>query len=80
MYIRKIKKKQSKNSKAFFQYSLAQTMRIDGKVKQNIILYLGSDQALADDKNRKQVLEILKSKIFNPTCQKYLITDIGDRF
>ncbi len=64
MYIRRVKKQRSKDSKAFYQYTLAQTLRLDGKVKQNAILYLGSDSLLADDDNRKTVLEILKAKIF----------------
>ena len=64
MYIRAVKKKRSKDSKTFFQYSLAQTLRVDGKVKQKAILYLGSEQLMADSENRKVVLQILKAKIF----------------
>ena len=64
MYIRQMKKKRSKDSKTFYQYSLAQTLRIDGKVKQNAILYLGAEPLMADEENRKTVLEILKAKIF----------------
>jgi len=64
MYIRSVKKKRSKQSKTFYQYTLAQTLRIEGKVKQNAILYLGSDTLLADKENRKVVLDILKAKIF----------------
>jgi len=65
MYIRHVKKQRSKDSKVFHQYTLAQTLRVEGKVKQQAILYLGSDQRLADKENRKIVLEILKAKIFN---------------
>ncbi len=64
MFIRAIKKQRSKNSKVFYQYSLAQTLRVDNKVKQRAILYLGSSPLLADKNNRAIVLEILKSKIF----------------
>jgi transposase len=64
MFIREVKKQRSKDSKTFYQYNLVQTSRIDGKVKQNVILYLGSDPQLADKDNRKIVLDILKSKIF----------------
>lgn len=64
MFIREVKKQRSKDSKTFFQYNLVQTSRIDGKVKQNVILYLGSDPLLADKENRKIVLDILKSNIY----------------
>ena len=37
---------------------------MEGKVKQRIILYLGSDPLLMDATHRKTVLEMLKSKIF----------------
>jgi hypothetical protein len=40
-------------------------LRVDGKVKQNAILYLGSDPLLADKNNRKILLKILKVKILN---------------
>jgi len=65
MYIRRVKKQRSKTSKIFYQYTLAQTYRVDGKVKQKSVLYLGSDPRLADKGNRTIVLEILKAKIFN---------------
>jgi len=64
MFIRKIKKQRSSTSKIFYQYSLAQSVRVNGKVKQRAILYLGSDSLLSDKDNQKIVLEILKSKIF----------------
>lgn len=64
MYIRQVKKQRSKDSKTFYQYTLAQTLRIEGKVKQNAILYLGSDALLAHKDNRAVVLEILKAMIF----------------
>ena len=65
MYIRRVKKQRSKDSKTFYQYTLAQTLRVDGKVKQNAILYLGSESLMEDENNRKIVLEILKARIFN---------------
>lgn len=64
MFIRAIKKQRSKDAKVFVQYTLAQTSRVDGKVKQFSILYLGSEKLLADKANRALVLDILKSKIF----------------
>ncbi len=64
MFIRKVKKQRSSKSKVFFQYTLAQSSRVDGKVKQRVILYLGSETILEDDENRATVLSILKSKIF----------------
>lgn len=64
MYIRAVKKQRSKDSKTFYQYTLAQTLRVEGKVKQNAILYLGSDELMADKENRKVVLAVLKAKVF----------------
>ena len=64
MFIRQVKKQRSKTSKVFFQYTLAQTSRVDGRVKQRTVLYLGSDKLLEDKNNRNIVLNILKSKIF----------------
>lgn len=63
MYIRAVKKQRSKTAKTFYQYTLAQTVRVDQKVKQRSILYLGSDQVLANKTNRQVVLNILKSLI-----------------
>lgn len=65
MFIREVKKQRSKSSGVFFQYNLVQTSRIEGKVKQRVILYLGSDERLRDKENRNLVLSILKAKIFN---------------
>jgi len=64
MFIREVKKQHGKNSKIFYQYNLVQASRIDGKVKQRVILYLGSSPLLQDKDNRNTVLQILKSKIF----------------
>lgn len=64
MFIRVIKKQRSKDSKIFFQYTLAQSSRVDGKVKQRSILYLGSSPLLEDKINRDKVLRFLKGKIF----------------
>jgi len=64
MYIRKVKKQRSSQSKIFYQYTLAQSARVDGKVKQRAILYLGSDPLLENKDNQKIVLRILKAKIF----------------
>jgi hypothetical protein len=64
MFIREVKKQRNNNTKAFYQYNLVQTSRVDGKVSQKIILYLGSDPELQDKKARGMVLEVLKSLIF----------------
>lgn len=64
MFIRKIKKQRSSTSKIFYQYALAQSARVDGKVKQREILYLGSETLMGDKENRDIVLQVLKSKIF----------------
>lgn len=64
MFIREVKKQRSKSSKVFYQYNLVQSSRIEGKVKQKVILYLGSDTELRDKNARKQVLQSLKSLIF----------------
>lgn len=64
MYIRKAKKQRGKAGKVFHQYSLAQTYRADGKVKQRAILYLGADPLLENKDNRATVLRLLRAKIF----------------
>ncbi|MDT8431639.1 MAG: IS1634 family transposase [Bacteroidales bacterium] len=64
MFIRQVKKKNAKSGKTFFQYQLAQASRIEGKVKQQSILYLGSEPLLSDTENRKMLLDILQAKIF----------------
>ena len=64
MFIRQVKKKNAKNGKTFYQYQLVQASRIDGKVKQRQVLYLGSDNELKDNTIRKEVLEQLQAKIF----------------
>jgi len=65
MFIREVKKQRNPESKVFYQYNLVQSVRIDGKARQRIILYLGSDPLLQDRAGRKVVLDILKSRIFN---------------
>ena len=64
MYIRQIKKQRSKNAQIFYQYSLVQNTRIGQRVKQENILYLGSDPLLADKENRTLVAKALTSKIY----------------
>lgn len=63
MFIRAVKKKRKNSDKVFIQYSLCQSARVDGKSKQYIILYLGSEKELADKTIKMQVLALLKSKI-----------------
>jgi len=64
MFIRQVKKKNAKNGKTFFQYQLVQASRIEGKVKQQSILYLGSEPLLSDNENRKMLIRTLQAKIF----------------
>ena len=64
MFIRVVKKQRSKNSKIFHQFQLVQSVRINGKSRQRVILYAGSDPVLLDKEKRHIVLNILKSKIF----------------
>lgn len=80
MFIRQVKKQRSKDSKIFYQYTLAQAARVEGKVKQRSILYLGSDKLLENQDNRKKVLAILKSKIFKqPELFPHDISDVLKR-
>ena len=78
MFIRQNKKQRSKTSKVFYQYSLVQASRHNGKTKQTNILYLGSDPLLADKGNRKIVMSLLKRKIFPPSHQMDLIESNPD--
>jgi len=64
MFIRVVKKQRSKDSKVFHQFQLVQSARINGKSRQRVILYAGSDPVLLDKQKRLIVLNILKSKIF----------------
>ncbi len=59
MFIRRVKKQRSNQSKVFYQFTLAQSARGDGKVKQRAILYLGSNPLLGDKDKQNIVLEIL---------------------
>ena len=85
MFIRQVKKQRSKSAKVFYQYTLAQTSRIDGKVKQHSILYLGSDPLLSDKENRRIILELLKAKIFQqpnlfPIEVPKQLVDLADQY
>lgn len=64
MFIREVKKQHGPEANTFYQYNLVQTSRIDGKVKQRVILYLGSNPLLRDKENRKAILNLLKARIF----------------
>jgi transposase len=63
MFIRQTKKRRKSTGKTYYQFSLVQSVRIDGKSRQRTILYLGSDEELKDKTNRKRVLEALKRMI-----------------
>ena len=64
MFIRQVKKKNAKKGKVFYQYQLVQASRIDGKVRQNQILYLGSEDELNNKSTRQEVVKQLQTKIF----------------
>lgn len=65
MFIRQVKKQRSPNAKIFYQYNLVQSSRVEGKVVQRVILYLGSETLMQDKTSRTNILDLLKSKIFN---------------
>lgn len=82
MFIREVKKQRSKTSKTFYQYNLVQSSRAGGKVKQRVVLYLGSDPLLRNKANRDVVLAVLKSKIFRqqeifPENPGHQLLDLG---
>jgi len=64
MFIRAVKKFNSDKSKTYYQFTLVQAQRINGKVVQKNILYLGSDPLLQDKSNRQKVVAKLSSLIF----------------
>lgn len=64
MFIREVKKKNTAKGKTFYQYQLVQASRVEGKVKQRNILYLGSEPKLADPATRAVLLGLLQAKIF----------------
>lgn len=63
MFIRVVKKKNTSTGKTFCQYQLCQSSRIDGKVKQYSILYLGSNALLEEAENRKMLAQLMKALI-----------------
>jgi len=63
MFIKQIKKQNTKKGKAFYQYQLTQSSRVNGKAKHISLLYLGSHPLLQDKENRREVARILQAKI-----------------
>lgn len=63
MFIRQTKKQRRPDSKIYYQFSLVQSVRIDGKARQRTLVYLGSEEQLRDKTKRKLVLEALKGMI-----------------
>jgi hypothetical protein len=63
MWIKQIKKKNTKGGKVFCQYQLTRTARAAGKTRHISILYLGSSLLLEDLGSRKVVAKLLESKI-----------------
>lgn len=64
MFIRQVKKKNSKTGKTFYQYQLVQASRVNDKVKQQSLLYLGSEALLSEKENRDMLVQTLQAKIF----------------
>ena len=64
MFIRQVKKKNTKRGKVFYQYQLVQASRVNGLVKQTQVLYLGSEPELQNKQTRLEVLEQLQALIF----------------
>ena len=73
MFIRQTKKQHNKDGNVYYQYTLVQATRIEGKPRQRSILYLGSDKELQDKKNRAIVADVLKNKIMG---MQPMFTDI----
>jgi len=67
MFIRETKKSNVKGGNIFFQYTLIQVSRVDGKPRQQTVLYLGSRKFLKDKELRKTIGKALQDKIFQTT-------------
>lgn len=63
MWIKQIKKQNSAKGKAFYQYQLTQSSRIEGKVQHIAVLYLGSHPLLQEQANRKILARLLQARI-----------------
>jgi hypothetical protein len=61
MFIRQVKKQNTKQGKIFYQYQLVQASRIDGVVKQRQVLYLGSELELNDKQISSSSVRIRKA-------------------
>lgn len=79
MFIRQVKKQNSKEGAIFYQYQLVQASRIDGKVKQTQVLYLGSDKDLDNKDIRNEVLEQLQAKIFKQNLLRNDYSEISQK-
>ncbi len=79
MFIRQVTKQNSKKGKTFYQYQLVQAARINGKVKQNQVLYLGSEVELNNNNIRKEVLVLLQSKIFKQNLLDNNYTEVSHK-
>ena len=72
MYIRETKKYRARDRIPFYQYSLVQGSRVNGKIKQHNVLYLGSHDFLHDKVLRKKLGKALQEKIFQTSYLKGL--------
>ncbi len=64
MFIKEVKKRNSKKGKVYLQYHLIQSLRVEGKPRQRIILYLGYHLLLENKEKRKTIAKILENKIY----------------
>lgn len=64
MFIKQVKKRNSKKGKVFLQYHLIQSLRVEGKPRQRTIMYLGYHELLEDKEKRKLIAKILENKIY----------------
>lgn len=67
MWIKQIKKQNTPKGKAFYQYQLTQSSRIEGKVQHIAVLYLGSHPLLSEKENRSILANLLKDRINGQT-------------
>jgi len=65
MWIKQVKKQNSKKGKTFYQYQLTETYRVGGVVKHKPVLYLGDNVLLRDKSNRQLLGKLLENKLRN---------------
>lgn len=79
MWIKQIKKRNSKAGKIFYQYQLTQSSRVNGKVKHISVLFLGSHPLLREKANRQLIAKLLQAKIYQQYSLAIQQEDIDDQ-